>query len=218
MTKHRFVEVLLGLVLALGMLASAIHPVAAQTNRLTVTITTPLEDETFYAGAYSLVYSIDIAGSVVTSNPEPTLVRVRLDILRGTEIVNTLTTRLRDDGAFAFAVTVNPDSPAGQYMPDQRNCDTGHYVASVSLPNGPVTLRVTAIEPNGQQAIAERKIVVAGSGYATVPGQVVRADHPEQAVPNIPVSGATRMYLWSGRGIIRIFPMPRDLPRCVSKH
>ncbi|MBI5650041.1 MAG: carboxypeptidase regulatory-like domain-containing protein [Chloroflexi bacterium] len=185
--------------LILGLLMSASQSVHAQSAAPVVTITTPLENETFYAGPYSLVYSIDVAGWVATNNPEPTLVRVQLDVLSGNRIAQTATMRLRADGSFSFGMAINPDAPAGEFSPDQRNCDACHYLANVVLPRGKVTLRITALEPNGNQAIAERHIIVDRSGFATVPIQVVRADNPQQPVPEIPVNGSTRIYMWRTR-------------------
>ena len=60
-------------------------------------------------------------------------------------------------------------------------------------------LRITASEPNGNQATAQRHIVVDRSDYATVPVLVVNADKPGQAVSGIPVSAYTRLYLWRAR-------------------
>ena len=198
MNKHIHVLILLT-ILGLGWLTSPVNLANAQTSPLTVTITTPLEDETLYAGVYSLVYSIDIAGYVITRNPEPTLIQVRLDMLSQGQVVDSATTRLRADGSFVFETTVNPDAPAGQFSADQRNCDACHYLADLALPLGQVTLRVTAREPNGNQATTERHIVVDRAGYATVPVKIASAENSQQPIPNIPVSGSARMYLWRTR-------------------
>jgi hypothetical protein len=185
--------------LGLGLLAGPINRVEAQSPTLKVTITTPLEDETFYAGAYSLVYSIDVAGYVATSNPEPSLVQVRLDVLSEGQVVKTATMRLHNDGSFAFGMTVNPDAPAGQFSADQRNCDACHYLADILLPRGQVTLRITAREPNGNQATAERDIFVDLAGHAMVPVKIASVENPQLAIANIPVYGSARMYLWRTR-------------------
>ncbi|MBI4787687.1 MAG: carboxypeptidase regulatory-like domain-containing protein [Chloroflexi bacterium] len=185
--------------LALLLFAEADPRASAQSSQLSVNLLTPAENETFYAGPQSLTYSFPVNGWVTTANPEPTLVKVRLEIISGSQVANTLTTRAQDDGSFSFDVTVNPLGPSGDFTPDQKSCSFCHFISDASLPRGQVLLQVTATEPNGNQATAKRNIVVDHSGYATVPVKVVLADKPEQPAPNIPVSGSTRLYLWRTR-------------------
>ncbi len=82
----------------------------AQSNRLRVEITSPAERETLYASPDTFAYSVNISGWIITANPEPSLVQVRLEILHENEVTGNLTAHASSDGSFVFAVTVNPTS------------------------------------------------------------------------------------------------------------
>ncbi len=185
----------------LGLLAFVPIQVNAQASPLTIGVTSPSENETFYSSPSTLQYSIQIKGWVKTTHPEPSLVRVRLDILRDNVVTANTTTRLNEDGSFAFDVTVDPDAPRGEFTiaEIENGCENCHYQANLALPRGKIILRVTAIEPSGRQATADRRIIVDRSTYNTVPVRVVRADQPNEPVANVPVSSVTRLYFWRAR-------------------
>jgi len=187
--------------LLLSGLLCAPPPLAAQTPALTVTIISPNENETFYSSASTLLYSIQIKGWVATQHPEPSLVRVRLDILRDGIVTGNATTRLDSTGAFLFDVTVDPTAQRGEFTiaEVENGCENCHYLADLALPSGKIVLRVTATEPAGRQATAERRIIVDRSTFTSVPVRIVRAEQPNQPLANVPVSGATRLYLWRTR-------------------
>lgn len=169
----------------------------AQSSRLAVVIATPAQGETVYVSPSAFLYSIYINGWIVTSNPEPSLIKLQLDLLRGTELTANLKSRANPDGSFSFSVTANP---AGADFPDPHTgCIECHFTSPIALPRGKVLVRVTATDPAGNQAVAERTIIVDHSGSAIIPVKVVDADHPEQTIPNIPVLGSARMYLWRAR-------------------
>ncbi|MBI5650042.1 MAG: carboxypeptidase regulatory-like domain-containing protein [Chloroflexi bacterium] len=189
------------LVIVLSILVCAPNPVVAQTAALTVTIITPNENETFYSSSSTLLYSIAIKGWVATQHPEPSLVRVRIDILRDGIVTGSATTRLDSTSAFLFDVTVDPTAPRGEFTiaEVENGCENCHHLADLALPSGKIVLRVTAIEPSGRQATAERRIIVDCSTYTNVPVRVVRAEQLEQSIANVPVSGAARLYMWRTR-------------------
>ena len=182
----------------LGFLSSGPRFVEAQSNTLSIGILNPAENTTFYAGPTSLLYSTEITGWVTSNNPDPSLIQVRLEILRGARVVTDTTAWLRQDGTFSFNVTINPDATYGDFTiaEIENGCENCHYKANISLPDGKILLRLTAIEASGQQVIAKRTVTVDRSNYATVPVRVV---HDEQLIPNVPVAGATRLYLWRSR-------------------
>ncbi|MBI5649541.1 MAG: hypothetical protein HZC40_03715 [Chloroflexi bacterium] len=169
----------------------------AQTHALAVFIQTPAQGETFYVAPSSFLYSIYVKGWIVTSNPEPTLIKVELALLRGTELTARVEARAQPDGSFSFSVTANPD--AADFPDPHTGCIECHFTSALALPRGKVIVRVTAIDPAGNRASAERAIIVDHSGTAIIPIQVVDADQPARPIAHIPVLGSARLYLWRAR-------------------
>ncbi len=172
----------------------------AQDGGLRVGLIRPMEGETYYAGPSTVVYSIKIDGWVAGA-ADPRAVSVRLDILQGAQAHNTVTLTPDADGTFLVDATVNPAGAHGDFGPVEivSRCDECHYRAPIELPNGAVTLALTATTPDGQQARLERHFVVDRSTTVTVPVNVVIEGQPGQRVSGVPVSASTRMYLWRAR-------------------
>ncbi|MBI5880362.1 MAG: carboxypeptidase regulatory-like domain-containing protein [Chloroflexi bacterium] len=159
-----------------------------------------MEGETYYAGPSSVVYSIKIDGWVAGA-ADPRAVSVRVDVLQGAQLHNTLTLTPDADGTFLVNATVNPAGAHGDFGPVEivSRCDECHYRAPIDLPNGAVTVALTATLPDGQQARMERHIVVDRSTIVTVPVKVIIEGQPDQRASGVPVSASTRMYLWRAR-------------------
>jgi hypothetical protein len=172
----------------------------AQGGGLRVGLIRPMEGETYYAGTSTVVYSIKIDGWVA-GVPDPRAVSVRVDILQGTRVHNTVTLTADADGTFLVNATVNPAGAHGDFGPVEivSRCDECHYRAPLDLPNGAVTVALTATTPDGQQARMERHFVVDRSTTVTIPVNVVIEGRPGQRVSGLPVSASTRMYLWRAR-------------------
>lgn len=184
----------------------AVTPIQAQRESFGIIITSPLEQETFYAGPSSLVYSINVTGKITGIRGDPSVVNVRLDIFQGTRLAQSVKTNPARDGSFTMDFTVNPEGSDPVFTVDMvtRGCSNVgpnpqcHYRAAYSLPPGRLILRATAEAP-GLQATTERHITVDCSQYINVPVKVVLVDHPEQTVANVPVIGSTWLYLWRAR-------------------
>jgi hypothetical protein len=186
-----------------------IHPVEAQTGGFGVSITTPVEGETFYAGPTTWAYSINVGGDVTGVKGDPTQVQVTMAIYQGTELKQTVQTNPAADGSYKIDFTVNPEGSDPVMTVDMltRHCtSTGrdnlcHYRAAYTLPAGHVVVRVTAKMRGASDANAERHIIVDRSAYATVPVKVVLADHPEQPVVGVTAIGTAWMYSWRARSV-----------------
>jgi hypothetical protein len=199
----------------IGLVISGARPAWSQGVELVVSIARPSEGETFYTGRTSWVYSTSVIGWVTSNTHDPAQINVQLEILQGRELFGSLTTQPLADGSFSFDVTVNPQGIQEGSLNREEECGICHHHGDASLPQGPTLLRVTATDPAGRQAVAERHIVVDRSDTATVPVRVVLADDPQKAVPNLRVTGSTWLYMWrarssfaftdaSGQGMVRV--------------
>ena len=187
---------LLGIVLALLFLPS-VSTTQAQPVRLGVVIQNLAHGETIYVSPSAYLYSIYINGWVVTSNPEPTLIKLQLELLRENQVTARLAARANADGSFSFSVTANPN--ATDFPDPHTGCIECHFASSIAFPPGKVLVRIIATDPAGNQAIAERTVIVDYAGTALIPIQVVDAERPTQPLAQIPVLGSARIYLWRGR-------------------
>lgn len=183
---------------------NAIAPAVVKSGTLSLAITSPAERETFYVGPESLLHSARIVGWVVDGDRSPIWLELKLEILRGTTVIDTVMTKPQLDGAFFFDVEVNPDGLSGNWIVEHTDCTNCHYDSDVSLVPGAIALRVTAIAPGNRTVTTQRNIVVDYAGYATVPVRVVRADAPNQVVPGIKIDGVTWLYLWRARSFAGI--------------
>ncbi len=190
---------------------AGISTVQAQGEEFKIGLTLPNEGETFYAGPSSLLYNIPIEGWVESESFSPTQIMVEIAIYQDTSLVTHLTISPDSDGVFRIYATVNPGAYAEDFAAEFIPCgDVCHvhpsaqfsrdeWDASLKLPPGPMLLMVTATDPAGRIASAQRTITVDRSGYAVVPVQVEIISDQQVPLENIPISGATWLYMWRSR-------------------
>ncbi len=187
------------LVMIAGLLVLSPRTVRAQESSLKVAFIRPAEGETFYASPTSPFASTPVTGRVDGSDFDVRQVQVRLELFQGSTEHGSLTTTPQSDGTFSFDVAINPERPAtkssGEYA-CQGNC---HAITPLGMPSGTVVLRLTATDPLGRTATAERSIVSDHSGYAHVPVQIVSAENPKQTIGGLTVVADTRLYEWRAR-------------------
>ncbi len=173
--------------------------VSAQESGMKVAFIRPSEGETFYASPTSPFASTPVTGWVDAGGFDVRQVQVRLEVFQGPKSYGSLTTRPQTNGTFTFDVAVNPERPAskssGEYA-CQGNC---HAITTLGMPSGKVLLRVTATDPLGRKATAERSVVSDHSGYADVPVHIVAADNPKQSIGELTVVADTWLYQWRAR-------------------
>ncbi|MEJ2013353.1 MAG: hypothetical protein P8X64_14150 [Anaerolineales bacterium] len=186
--------VLLGVWLCLPSSASA------QDNVFAVSIASPAEGETLYAGPTTLLYTVEVRGWV-TGTDDPADVSLQLEIFKDDVLQSRLITSPQPDGSYGFPVTVNPEGSEGNFTPVEveAGCEDCHYVTANSFPNGVLRLKVTATDPQGRMAISERSIIVDRSAYTSVPVKVVAADDPGHTMPGITIEASTWIYEWRAR-------------------
>ena len=196
MPSKKWFPFMITIFLSLGVF-SLVH---AQAESLSVEITKPSEGETLYAGPETLMYCINIEG-LVSVVEDPTSVQVVLEIIQNDVVIKTTTTIPDENGVFIIPATVNPEGSEGSFtaVEVEAGCENCHYRASLDLPSKGMLIRVTATTPDGQEATAEREIIVDLSGYATVPIRVILKDSQETVLSGITIQGATRLYEWRAR-------------------
>ncbi len=174
--------------------------VHAQLESLTVEITKPSEGETLYAGPETLVYSINIEGRVAGVD-DPTAVEVKLEIIQGSIVIQSVMTIPDEEGLFIFPTTVNPEGSEPNFtaVEVEAGCENCHYRANLDLPSKSMLIRVIAKTSDGQEATAEREITVDLSDYTTVPIMVTFEDSPEKVLHGVTVQGSARLYEWRAR-------------------
>ena len=169
---------------------------------ITIDLARPGEGETFYAGPSSLLYNIPIHGWVESELYPYEEIKVVLAIYQASELVSNQETYLNSDGTYEFYATVNPEGSTENFPATQADCSSYcHYLSEIVLPAGDMTIALTAIDPDGNQDNLERHITVDRSDYAYIPLQIVLADSDssDYALKNIPVTAATRVYMWRSR-------------------
>ncbi|MCA9977015.1 MAG: hypothetical protein KC413_14740, partial [Anaerolineales bacterium] len=191
-SKRRRAKRILWLVCLLtAVMNGRISPTAAQDDPFAVHLEWPNEGETFYAGPTSLLYSIPIKGWIDAAGHDPAAITLYLDILQGDAVVDELTGLVQPDGTFELIVTVNPDGSDGKFPAEHLTC--GYYChlpGNLNLPDGPITVRVTAVTPDNEQAQTERHVTVDRSVYTAVPITVLLADNLEQPVAGVKVNAS----------------------------
>ena len=175
------------------------QPVQAQTSSLEIIIATPTEGETLYAGPETLAFTVPLTGWVYNAGGVPVLVRVQLDVLQDSTVVTVANTRPAADGSFMFDLAVNPDAPFGIFNPEHSSCLACHNQFGIGLPRGETVLRVTATDPAGRTAMAQRRITVDRSGQAAFSLRVVLDGDSSKALAGIRVTGSTWLYMWRSR-------------------
>lgn len=189
---------LLTLMLLCAVPASLAHMQDAQREAtVRVSIERPAEGETFYAGPASLLYSVTITGWAFSTEYDASDLDVHLEIIQSQETVGRLQTRPRADGSFFFSATANPEGlPLNTPDPTCLEC---HYVSPVNLPAGPMELRVTARDPQGGEATAQRQIIMDRSAQATIPVTVEVAGEETSIPSDLPVTASAWLYEWRAR-------------------
>jgi len=181
----------------------AVSPVSihAQENTLKVTIARPGEGEILYNGRDAPYVTVPIMGWVTTDRVDLKLVQVKLEVLQGARTVGSLTTTPAADGKYSFDVAVDEHNPEDHVVSE---CAAGacHFYAPFGFPAGAVQLRVTATDPAGHQAVADRSIVVEHPGSANVPVQVIIAEESNPAPKGLTITALTRLYEWRERKYI----------------
>lgn len=191
--------ILLSLI-ALCLSSGRLSQVSAQAEALTVVIDRPGEGEHLYAGPTTLLYSVPIAGWVYSATFEPSYITLKLEILQGETTILETPLRLGSDRAFSIHATVNPQSTFDPFSPQHGvNCESCHHGGTIDLIPGQLLIKVTASDPFGNKAIAERHVVVDHSGHATIPVQLEMQGASQASLAEIPVTAATRLYLWRTR-------------------
>lgn len=180
--------------------SGGLNHVSAQAEELTIAIDRPGEGEHLYAGPKTLLYSIPIAGWVYSATFDPAYISLELEILQDEKTILQTPLRLGSDREFSIHATVNPQSTLDVFKPQHGvNCDSCHHAGSINLVPGELLIRITASDPFGHKAVAERHIVVDYSTYTTIPVQLEIQGASQGDLANIPVTGSTRLYLWRTR-------------------
>lgn len=182
------------------LLLLTVKTTAAQSGSLAVELEWPNEGETLYAGPSSLLYKIPIKGWITTSAFNPADIIVRLEVFEDSESIGSLETTLDADGRFQFFTTVNPKGSSEEFTIAFNDCgEQCHSPGDMDLQPGKLQLRVTAIDPDGDEATATRNITVDIAEPATVPVTVLLADDSEQVVEQVNVTASTWVYMWRAR-------------------
>lgn len=179
----------------------------SQAQPFDVVIGLPNQGETFYAGPSSLIYNIPVSGWIVGYETDPSKINLVIEIIKGGIVIDKLEGNPFRDGTFEFKVTVNPhhawghfDRVDGAYDPTKLSCgECCHHPTNINLQPGKITIRVTATNLRGAEAISERNITVDISDYAIVPVQLMIEGEANKNLEGISVVATTRLYLWRSR-------------------
>ncbi|MFH2039445.1 MAG: carboxypeptidase-like regulatory domain-containing protein, partial [Chloroflexota bacterium] len=199
MKKHKRFLASISLILFLLLLLPGNRQIVrAGSEGLAVIITYPSEGETFYAGPDALIYSIQVSG-YITGGDNTAPYQVRLEILQGELLYGTQDILTQEDGSFKFFVTANPDGVLRGFVTFERDCPQCHFRSELNFPPGSVLLRVRASSNSGEEALAERNIVIDKSGFKNVNVQIVPAEADGILPPDLDVVASTWLYLWRAR-------------------
>jgi hypothetical protein len=174
----------------------------AQESEFEIFINQPAEGETFYSGPTSLLYSLPVSGWITSAETDLSQIEVRLEVLDEHGLVAAFAENLYRDGTFEFHATANPENSDIQFPAEIMVLGCGddcHFSGDIDLPAGQITVRLTAIDSKGREAVAERHIKVDRSEYAVIPVHVVHEDDPGRPLAGVTVIGSTRLYLWRAR-------------------
>ncbi len=184
--------------LPLGVAAQTATPAAGQPAGIKVVIDRPGEGETYYTGLVGPRTTVPIVGHVTGSDFDPAQLEVQFEVLQDGKPVGRETGTPEADGRFFFRALTNAYGTAELGSPE-GNCFRCHGHEPVEIPRGEALVRVTAIEPTGRKASAERRIYLDQAGTATVTVQVGIADQPGRTVSGLLVDATTRVYDWRAR-------------------
>jgi hypothetical protein len=173
--------------------------VCAQESGLKVAIFRPGEGETLYSNPSAPFAAIPVTGLVSANDFDLNQLQVRLEVLRGAQVTKSAALKPEKDGTFRVDVGINPN-PVSDQAELEIGCDSRcHSMQNLILPAGAVRLRVTASDPLGHKAVAERSVFVDDAGYADLPVQVMIEGEPGRGLAGVQVVAATRLYFWRAR-------------------
>ena len=173
-------------------------PISSQ--KIAVHINYPTNGETLYT-TENLTAPLFIDGQVFYMG-DFTDVIVRLQIFADERLTSQLITQPDQDGAFSFRVGLNSTgvpvvAGAKAADPDCAMCHED-FKTEAFFPNGKVHFVITAVSPQGDDALDERWLTVDTSSHAEMDVQVVDKDSGA-IIPGLDVHAATIFYEWRDR-------------------
>ena len=196
------------LFLVFGVFTLGVH---AEENNLILVLNLPNEGETFYSGPSSFLYNIPIDGTISSPNHDPSEIYILIEILQNSLVVVSHEMYPDAKGRFRIYAQVNPGAHAEAFAAEFIPCgDTCHghptdqfardtWNPTFALPAGPLTISITATDPNGESVNLQRKITVDRSELAEVEVQLEIINGDGLPIEGIPVSASTWLYMWRSR-------------------
>lgn len=203
--KKSLVQVLFQSLLSVMLLPGVIRTPQESEKAIIISLVRPGEGETFYAGPSTLLYNIPIHGWVESDLYRSEEIKVVLTIFQNSALVSTHEIYADSSGEYKIYATVNPEGSTENFSAIQADCASYcHYLSELVLPAGEMTLKLTAVDPAGNQDSLERHIIVDRSDYAYVPLQIILEDSRSsgRALQNVPVTASTWLYMWRSRHFI----------------
>ena len=157
MKRNPFYGLALALILTVLMLSN-LSPAHAQAGGLTVMIIRPAEGETVYSGPSAPYARVPVTCRVAVASGDVQKVQVKFEFLQGARTLGSETAAPKADGTCEFDVAINPKNP-DVHAVTECSASICHNNTPLGFPPGRVLLRVTATDPSGQQAIAERAVI-----------------------------------------------------------
>ena len=170
----------------------------AQPEALQVIIMQPGEGETYYTGSDGPRTLVPILGRVSSGSFDPQQLEIQLDLLQDGKLIGREIGVANAYGAFGFRIMINAQG-SGELGTPEMNCFYCHEVARLTLPGGPSVVRVTAVEPTGRKAVAERRVTLDRALLATVTVQVKVEGDSAASIPGLLITATTRVYDWRAR-------------------
>lgn len=179
-------------------------PLALAQEDLGLVVISPGEGEIVYASKLGYIVAIPVTGEVSTAAGTLADTAVSLTIRSPHAAPIALHTQADAQGFFRFNLDLNPDniplpSVGERFFDYAVHCPDCHFSSEAALPEGQVTLEITAVHPLAGRATAVRHITVDRSDRATLSVQVVLEDGAGFGLRHIPVQAETRLYEWRGR-------------------
>lgn len=203
--KKSLIQVLFQSMLSVILLPGIIRAPQQSEKTVAISLARPGEGETFYAGPSTLLYNIPIHGWVESDLYRSEEIKVVLTIFQNSALVSTHEVYADSSGEYEIYATVNPAGSTENFSAIQADCASYcHYLSELVLPAGEMTLKLTAVDPAGNQDSLERHIIVDRSDYAYIPLQIILEDSRSsgRALQNVPVTASTWLYMWRSRHFI----------------
>jgi hypothetical protein len=169
-------------------------------GNLAVQINYPTNGETLYSNSNNLA-PVFVTGRVFYPGDRSDI-HVRMEIRSAGQPADELVTQIGRDGSFAFSLAVNPQGApivAGAKAADP-DCAVCHedFKSQATFPNGRVHILITAVSPEGEQAVDERWITVDTSERAEADIQVLDQE-THAPLPGLPIRATAILYEWRER-------------------